>query len=58
MLVSVMDLATAERRSLLELVQDFTQEQWGAASPCAGRRVRGFDWSRTTWTGASAPVRR
>ncbi|MGZ9829591.1 maleylpyruvate isomerase family mycothiol-dependent enzyme [Tsukamurella ocularis] len=37
---SVADLATEERRSLLELVEGFTAEQWLAPTLCAGWSVR------------------
>ncbi|UEA81429.1 maleylpyruvate isomerase family mycothiol-dependent enzyme [Tsukamurella paurometabola] len=40
MIGSVADLATEERRSLLELVEGFTAEQWSAPSLCDGWSVR------------------
>ncbi len=40
MIGSVADLATEERRSLLELVEGFTEEQWSASSLCGGWSVR------------------
>nr|WP_238600380.1 maleylpyruvate isomerase family mycothiol-dependent enzyme [Tsukamurella tyrosinosolvens] len=40
MIGSVADLATEERRSLLELVEGFTEEQWRAPTLCAGWSVR------------------
>lgn len=71
MIGSVVELATEERRSLLDLIEGFTDEQWLAPSLCAGWRVRdvvahhigydllsGRETLRRTATGRAYPGRR